>query len=247
MATDTSNISNEERIRSTVLRQARDIESKKKLQSKITDLVVEAFDLPSSPNADPAKPQPSDATLFRQCLSLFQASDLDDLIYERNVDNKCGYSLCPRPNQRLAHGGEKVWNQKGGKDFKLVDKIDMEKWCSKECQERTAFVRAQLGTEPAWLRVIRAVDIKFLDEVDSDGLADSFKTLSIARAADDDMADKMQALALERGELDVKAGDEYVDLVERSSDRIPQPPSLKGNRRGGAIEGHRPRKVRFSK
>ncbi len=177
MATEKSKStsSEEQRIHASALRQARDIEDRKKLQGRVADLVVEAFDLPSKPDADPAKPQPSDAALFRHCLSLFQSSDLDDLIYERNIDNRCGYALCPNPNLKVARGGKKVWNQKSGKDFKLVDKAELEKWCSRSCQERTAFVRAQLGTEPAWLRVIRAVDIKLLDEFNPDSLADSFK------------------------------------------------------------------------
>ncbi|KIY00577.1 uncharacterized protein Z520_03240 [Fonsecaea multimorphosa CBS 102226] len=237
--------SNADRIRSTALRHARDIEERKKLQASIADLVVEAFDLPSKPDADPAKPQPSDASLFKHCLSLFQTSDLDDLIYERNVDNRCGYALCPRPNLKLAHGGQKVWNQKGGKDFKLVDKSELEKWCSKACQERTAFVRAQLGTEPAWLRTSQAVDVKLLDEVGSESLADPFKGLSLAEAPDTDIAEKMQALALERGELNVKADDSTVDLVERTSDAIPKAPTLKGSRPQNAVEGHKPRQVRF--
>jgi len=238
--------SEEERVRSTVLRQAGDIEDRKKLQSRIADLVVEAFDLPSKPDADPAKPQFSDASLFRHCLSLFQFSDLDDLIYERNADGRCGYGLCPRPNLKIARGGEKVWNQRSGKHFKLVDRAELEKWCSRSCQNRTAFVRAQLGTEPAWLRVIRVVDIKLLDDVGSDNLPDTFKTLSIATAANEEMSEKMQALALERGELNVKADEGSVDLVERSSDQIPEAPALKGKRERGAIEGHQPRKVRFS-
>ncbi|OAP59960.1 hypothetical protein AYL99_04962 [Fonsecaea erecta] len=244
MATEQSE-SSKDRFRSTALRHARDIEERKKLQARIADLVVEAFDLPSSPDADPAKPQPSDASLFRHCLSLFQSSDLDDLIYERNVDNRCGYALCPRPNLRLAHGGEKVWNQKGGKDFKLVDRSELEKWCSKACQERTAFVRAQLGTEPAWLRTSQAVDIRLLDEVGAEDLADPFKGLSLAEAPDAEIAEKMQALALERGELNVKADENTVDLVERTSDAIPRAPTLKGHQPQNTIEGHQPRKVRF--
>ncbi|KAK5241151.1 hypothetical protein LTR40_013374, partial [Exophiala xenobiotica] len=117
----------EKRIRSTVLRHATDIEGRKRLQSRIADLIVQAFDLPSKQDADPARPQPSDASLFKQCLGLFQASDLDDLVYERNVDNRCGYALCPKPNQKLSHNGDLMWNKKGGKDFKLVNKAEMEK------------------------------------------------------------------------------------------------------------------------
>ncbi|EXJ69036.1 uncharacterized protein A1O5_07971 [Cladophialophora psammophila CBS 110553] len=246
MATEQPEASREDRVRSTALRHAIDIEERKKLQARIADLVVEAFELPSRPDADPAKPQPSDASLFRRCLSLFQTSDLDDLIYERNVDNRCGYALCPNPNLKLAHGGQKVWNQKGGKDFKLVDRSELEKWCSKACQERTAFVRAQLGAEPAWLRAGQAVDIRLLDEIDSEDLATSLKELSLAKAADIEMTEKMQALALERGELSVKADQRTVDLVERTSNSIPSAPTLKGSQLQNAVEGHQPRKVRFS-
>src|SRR4051812_46722946 len=98
MSAEISNTTDADRIRATALRQARDIEDRKKLQARVADLVVEAFDLPSNPDADPAKPQPSDASLFRHCISLFQSSDLNDLVYERNVDNRCGYALCPKPN-----------------------------------------------------------------------------------------------------------------------------------------------------
>lgn len=173
MTTENPKADAEKRIRTTALRQAEEIEERKKLQARIADLVVEAFDLPSTPDADPARPQPSDATLFKQCLGLFQPSDLDDLIYERNVDNRCGYALCPKPNQKLSHNGELVWNKQGGKDFKLVNKAEMERWCSPLCQQRTVFVRAQLGTEPAWLRDVKAVTIKLYDEVAGETLADS--------------------------------------------------------------------------
>ena len=175
MTTDISKRTDEDRIRASALRQARDIEDRKKLKARVADLVIEAFDLPSRPDADPANPQPSDATLFKQCLAVFQSSDLDDLIYERNVDNRCGYGLCPRPNLKVNRGGEKVWNLKSGKDFKLLDRVELEKWCSRRCQEKTVFVRAQLGKEPAWLRVIRAVDIQLLNEFDSDNLTGAFK------------------------------------------------------------------------
>ncbi|OAG43950.1 hypothetical protein AYO21_01802 [Fonsecaea monophora] len=245
MATEQPESNREDRIRSTALRHARDIEERKKLQARIADLVVEAFDLPSRPDADPAKPQPSDASLFRHCLGLFQTSDFDDLVYERNVDNRCGYALCPRPNLKLTHGGQKVWNQKGGKDFKLVDKSELERWCSKACQERAAFVRAQLGTEPAWLRTGQTIDIRLLDEVDSESLADPFKGLSLAEAPDAEIAERMQALALERGELKVNADDSVVDLIERNSDVIPSAPALKGHQPQNTIEGHQARKVRF--
>ncbi|KAK4937989.1 hypothetical protein LTR10_021478 [Elasticomyces elasticus] len=244
MNTENSKSDVQKRIRTTALRQAQEIEERKNLQARIADLVVEAFDLPSNHDADPARPEASDASLFKQCLGLFQSTDLDDLIYERNIDNRCGYALCPRPNQRLSHNGELIWNKQAGKDFKLVNKAEMERWCSPLCQQRTIFVRAQLGTEPAWLRDVRAVEIKLYDEVAGESLADSLNTLSLAKAGDEDLTDKLQALALERGEININSNNEPVPLVEKESDSIPKPPSLK-SKQSGKIEGHQPRKVRF--
>ncbi|KAK5056040.1 hypothetical protein LTR84_012591 [Exophiala bonariae] len=244
----------EQRIRSTAVRHAQDIESRKRLQAQIADLVVSAFDLPSSPTADPASPLASDATLFKRCLALFRPSDLDDLIYERNVDDRCGYALCPRPNEKLANAGQKVWNQKGGKDFRLLDKADLEKFCSKACRERTTFVRAQLRTEPAWLRPdvqIAANDLKLLDEMNGTGveagsgsLVESLNKLALAQGTDEEMAEKLEALALERGEAQSEiSATNNVSIIEKESNQIPSAPVL--NRGRGLVEGHQPRKVRF--
>jgi hypothetical protein len=56
--------------------------------------------------------------------------------------------------------------------------------------------------------------------------------------------EKLQALALERGELNVNRADDSVALVEKSSDEIPKAPSLKWKQQN-VVEGHQPRKVRF--
>ena len=56
----------------------------------------------------------------------------------------------------------------------------------------------------------------------------------------------MDSLALERGELNVDSGDNSIDVVERFSDNIPEVPSLTGDQGEDLVDGHRPRKVRFS-
>ncbi|KIV89659.1 hypothetical protein PV10_07044 [Exophiala mesophila] len=232
------------RIRAAALKQAHDIEGRKRLKAKIADLIVDAYDLPSKPDVDPAHPISADATLFKQCLSLWQPSDLEDLIYERNVDDRCGYALCPKPNQKVQGGGVKVWNRKGGKEFKLLDKAELEKWCSTACQERTMFVRAQLGNEPAWLRDVSPVDIKLLDEMgQNESLVDSLQALSMSPGVDDGMAEKLQALALERGASSIPDDKKPLSIVERESGATPAAPSL-GNS-SNLVEGHRPKNVRF--
>lgn len=79
----------------------------------------------------------------------------------------------------------------------------------------------------------------------SSSVADCPQTLAITKGLDGDLAETLQTLALERGDLNVKSGDNPVEVVERSSDNPPQAPILKMNQ-GGTIEGHQPRKVRFS-
>ena len=68
--------------------------------------------------------------------------------------------------------------------------------------------------------------------------------MSLSTDVDEAMAAKLHTLALERGELNVKAADDPIDIVEKSSNKIPKAPSLPEQQ--GSVEGHRPRKVRFS-
>lgn len=117
-------------VRATAYRYARNFEEKKALRNRVADLVLEIFDIPADSSANPACPQLSDANLFRQGLELFQISDFDDLVRERNIDNRCGYGLCSRPNMKVHGGHQTVWNGKGGKAFSLVPKAELEKWCS---------------------------------------------------------------------------------------------------------------------
>lgn len=69
------------------------------------------------------------------------------------------------------------------------------------------------------------------------------KALSVAKRSEDEVAEKMQALALERGEVKINRNDEGVALIEKSSDEVPKAPSLMSQQQG-TIEGHQPRKFR---
>lgn len=230
-------------LRATAVRYAVSIEEKKRLRAKVADLVVEAYDLPSNPDADPAKPSTTDVTLFQECLKLFQPSDLDDLVTERNIDNRCGYALCPRPHRVVPGGGEKVWNQKGGKDFKLLSRVEIEKWCSKSCGDRAAFVRAQLSSEPAWLRETHN-DVTLLDDVHSvDDLSEATKSLSLNHSSTDEMTNRLKELALERGEAEMKDVSDQVSIIEKDNNPHKSKPPTLGD---DVVEGHRPRKVRFA-
>ena len=247
-------------VRATAYRYAQSFEEKKALRNRVADLVVELFDIPADPGADPARPSLSDAYLFKQGLGLFQPSDFDDLVRERNIDDRCGYSLCPRPNVKV-QGGQTVWNGKGGKNFSLVPKAELEKWCSKECGDRAMFVRAQLSKEPSWNRETSSNDnVRLLDEVQGareksnreaaevNGLTGSLQGMVLEEngrsLTKDELAGRLQELALERGELRVTETGDKVSLMEKPTTAVPKPPVLDEDE--DMIEGHRPRKVRFA-
>ncbi len=165
MATTSSNSDQDSRHRATAVKHAVMLEEKKKLKSRILDLILEGYELPSQNTSSPSEASSVDIQLFKTCLSLFQPSDFDALVGERNIDGRCGYALCAKPNKKLAPGGDKVWNGKAGREFRLVDRADLEKWCSAECGQRAAFVQSQLSTEPAWLRDSQNQNIQLLDEM----------------------------------------------------------------------------------
>lgn len=214
MAASNSAKASPAQLRATALRHAESIEEKKRLRARITDLVLETFELPSSSSADPSHPTAADAALFKQALMLFQPSDFDDLVYERNVDDRCGFALCPRPNAKVRGGGEVVWNRQGGKNFKLVAKAELERWCSPGCGERAMFVRAQLGTEPAWLRETPVERIEFLDQVKARRQG---RPTSIDQSVEEvTLASRLSELSLERGELQVHHADQNESIAEKS-------------------------------
>jgi RNA polymerase II-associated protein 2 len=174
MAPDSSNTTPlDNNRRRAAIQTALQIEEKKRLRDRIADSVIECFDLPSQSGGIPAQALPRDVALFQVSLALFQPSDLDALILERNIDKRCGYSLCSNPNKQASHQGKRVFSKEVGY---FIDKSEFEKWCSKECMDRGAFVRAQLSTEPAWLREGQNAEIKLLEEMKHAGdLADAIK------------------------------------------------------------------------
>ena len=232
----------EQQLRNIALRRAYDIEDKKRLQTQITDLVIECFDLPSqkvikeSPS-DLTPPAQSDVSTFKRALTLFQPSDFDDLVYERNIDHRCGYALCSRPNKQLG-SAVKVWNGRYGSDFELVRREELERWCSGVCARKAAFVTKQLSTEPAWVRSEPYPVVKLLEE--SEKLdTDVDQTVELEA----NMTERMRRLALERGDLGI---DEWTKvIVSEKADRISPssvPPSLSQE----SIEGYQTRRVHFA-
>lgn len=231
-----------DRLRATAVQQARILEDQKRIRDQVTDLIIECYDFPSQPNASPIEPVPTDVKSFGTALSLFQPSDFDELVSERNIDDRCGYALCPNPNQKAPGGGNKVWNRKGGKDFKLLDKAEFERWCSRACRIRGEFVRGQLSTEPAWVRDVSETKVRLLDDLQHENdLAAALRELSMEDSAKADLESRLKALSLEHGD-NGKASARELDIVEKEITESPQPPQPSDH---DNVEGHSVRQVRF--
>ncbi|KAH7361306.1 Rtr1/RPAP2 family-domain-containing protein [Pyrenochaeta sp. MPI-SDFR-AT-0127] len=226
------------------------------------------MEFPSSPEADPKRPSVADARQFSDAMVAFQPSDYDSLIEERNIADKCGYALCPRPKAKARSTARKQFVDTDH-GVEIVDRKVLEVWCSDDCAKRALYVKVQLHEEPAWMRQGGYGDkIELLVE----NAADHDKALplrlkqpgavSAHTDEEDDLAaawaareDAMADLALERGEKPgqvSKANNELVQdqIIERaSSNAPPQPPSFTSqiSEHTMAIEGHVPRGDRADK
>ncbi|KAF4997908.1 hypothetical protein FGRMN_3547 [Fusarium graminum] len=190
--------------REIAIEHAKIIQHRKDLEAEILDnlVVLSEYPLVREPSYNASNPSPSDIADFKAHVRLFQPSDYDDLIIERNVNGLCGYTLCARPRRNTGPGGE--WKITNGN---IMKREDLEKWCSKQCARRALYVKVQLNETAAWERAgIPDIEIDLLDE-------DKSKETDVDRAARElgklkleeqrQTARDTAALALERGEPSV--------------------------------------------
>lgn len=235
------------------------LEQRKKIEKEVLDSIIELMDFPTSPNADPTRPSASDALRFREFMVPFQPSDYDSLIEERNIADKCGYALCPRPKRKAPSTAKKQFVDTDN-GVEIVDKKVLEVWCSDDCARRALYVKVQLNEEPAWLRqgVLgnkielmvenveehhKALPLRLKKEVATPTKTNDADDIAAAWAARDDaLAD----LAVERGEKPGRLSKANKDLLaanikERVSSAPPSEPTRRDGQSHLAIEGHVPR------
>ncbi|KAM0250170.1 hypothetical protein ACHAP5_002487 [Fusarium lateritium] len=189
--------------REIAIEHAKIIEHRKELEAEILEnlVVLSEYPLVREPPYNASNPSPSDIAEFKALVRLFQPSDYDDLIIERNVNGLCGYTLCPRPPRNTGPGGE--WKITNGN---IMKREDLEKWCSQQCARRALYIKVQFNETAAWERAgIPDIEIDVLDE-------DKSKETEVDRTARElgklkleeqrQAARDTAALALERGEPD---------------------------------------------
>jgi hypothetical protein len=237
------------------------LEDRKRVEAEVLDAVMALMDFPTSPDADAKRPSPSDAHFFQKTIIPFQPADYDALIEERNIADKCGYALCPRPKKKARSTARKQFVDTDH-GVEIVDRKVLEVWCSDDCAKRALYVKVQLSEEPAWMRQggyqdtielmveneeehRKALPLRVKQEGATRAAADEEDVDAAWAALDDAKAD----LALERGEKPGQLSKANNDLIQDqitervSSNAPPQPPSLpeQTSDHTMAIEGHVPR------
>ncbi|PVH83509.1 hypothetical protein DL98DRAFT_486287 [Cadophora sp. DSE1049] len=236
----------EERTREIALYHAQLIQQRKDIELEILLSTETLIDYPLSqpPHYTASSPSPSDASTFKNLLTPFTTSDYDALIEERNINEHCGYTLCP--NERLRERGGGTYRLLGmngkAKDFRVVRKEELEKWCSEGCARRALYVKVQLSETPAWERGASAVGsrIDLLDEPMSvgDTVMEGIESLDLDGEGSERRGREERDLALERGDrgMGAKGGLVDVKVLERDVERKVEPPSLGEEELSGKLE-----------
>ncbi|QSZ30343.1 hypothetical protein DSL72_004865 [Monilinia vaccinii-corymbosi] len=198
----------------TALHHALLLQERKAIEQTILTSTETLIDYPLAPSPphNATNPSPADTDFFKRALRPFQPSDYDALIVERNLDSRCGYTLCPNPRPRDDRGGR--WRLLGtsgkAKDFRIARREDAERWCSEMCARRALYVRVQLSECPAWERSGDGATMKIdlLDEpkTEEDWVMDGIGNLDLNEKDAQDRERKYGNLALERGETGPGSG-----------------------------------------
>ncbi|KAL9033796.1 MAG: hypothetical protein Q9214_007340 [Letrouitia sp. 1 TL-2023] len=247
-----SSTNQEDRNLERALYQANLVQQHKDTELLILQNTETLLDLPSPNTKDCSNPSAADVSIVTDLLQPFQPSDYDSLIEERNIDQKCGYVLCPRRNrQEKSMGRYKIkLDPSAGKDgIDIVERQSLERWCSDECGKRALFLKVQLNEEPAWARAAGVGKIVLLEEGMRDlepgkqeqQLVAEFEQLDI-NAREDRVMDSLRKLAIERGDQDPTDNVSAVvkDLKENTNSS--RSLSLRGDKSNGSeIGGYVPK------
>ncbi|KAG6013074.1 hypothetical protein E4U43_007497 [Claviceps pusilla] len=219
--------------REIAIAHAKLLQHRKDLEGEILDslILLSEYPLHRGPAHSASHPAPSDVSGFKTHVRLFQPSDYDDLVEERNVNELCGYTLCAKPRRKVGGGGE--WKLTGRGN--IVKRKDLEQWCSAACAKRALFVKVQLNETAAWERAgIPDIQIDLLEEdrsveSEADRLARAVHDLKLDEQRQ--AAQDAETLALERGDRPVGSKSNNnniaskVKVVLREKDtKAPKPP-----------------------
>ncbi|TAQ83367.1 Protein-serine/threonine phosphatase/4-nitrophenylphosphatase [Chlorociboria aeruginascens] len=227
-------LSKADRDRSTALYHAGIIQQRKEIEALNLESLETLLKCPLSvaPYSS-ANPSPSDAQTFKALLRTFQPSDYDALIEERNIMDRCGYALCRNKRAKEEQGGK--WRLIGtsgkARDFRVVEREELERWCCEQCAKRALYVRVQLSEVPAWER--RGLGSNKIDLLDEPKSKEELITAGIGELQlgneGERRSKEREDLALERGDKGMAAatnGLVDVTIHEKEIGRPAEAPSF---------------------
>lgn len=246
-----------ERNRETALYHARLIQERKIVLAENFESIETLLDFPRSSTSDARHPAESDIIEVKNLLRTFQPSDYDSLVEERIIDNKCGYVLCPHPKRlQLTNAKYRILHSKshGAPSLKVVERKELERWCSEECGKRALHIRVQLDEEPAWARPAGSGGFELLEEDFSkqrlvvEGYSSENSRNRNVDHEKERLIASLKELADERGDRGAHAGSSRlikIAIREKEETRDVQfeprdPVQNTSNSLGGSIEGYIP-------
>jgi RNA polymerase II-associated protein 2 len=221
--------------REVAIQHAKILQHRKDLERDILESIITLSEYPLERvgNYSASNPSPLDVAGFKNHIRLFQPSDYDSLIEERNTLHTCGYTLCGKPRLSLGPGGK--WKLvKGG----IAARADIERWCSSKCAERALYVKVQLNETAAWERAgVPDIEIDLMDEERApvDAAAQQLSLLRIRE--EKKAAEDSAALALERG--DPVGGKVEVTIREKDAEPPGHVPRDTAGDEHLMMEGHK--------
>ncbi|KAI1105798.1 hypothetical protein F4804DRAFT_96368 [Jackrogersella minutella] len=239
--------------RELAIQQALLIQQQREREDLIQDSIIELSHLPLPTTTPSSSSSSSNASLFQRKIRLFQPSEYEDLIAERNALNKCGYALCPAARTRLGPGGEYKLHHYGRADFAIVPRAELERWCSRDCARRAMYVKVQLVETAAAERAgLSSIQIELLDE-DLGRSKDDGGGGAAAQVARElrelEIADKQRKAARDAKELALERGDAKnvslatkpvtVTIREKKVVTAAQEPSLEDDEGHLVLEGYK--------
>jgi RNA polymerase II-associated protein 2 len=218
-------LSQNDEAREIAIAHAKIIQNRKDIEAEILNQVIKLSEYPTSRGTvhSASNPVPSDVKDFKEGVRLFQPTDYDDLIEERNINGLCGYALCGQPRKRFAGGGEWKLSNAG-----IVKKKDLEKWCSQDCARRALYVKVQLLETAAWERAgIPEIQIDlFGEDTANDQAAQVTANLANLKLQEERRnLTETSALARERGD-DPSAPSMKIVIREKDVDSAIEPSPL---------------------
>ncbi|KAJ9630552.1 hypothetical protein H2203_001075 [Taxawa tesnikishii (nom. ined.)] len=209
----------ERRRLQTAVDHARLIQQQKETMIKNLDAIEELSDYPASTTCTQVE-----AARFVELVALLQPGEYDMLIEERNINGRCGHTLCPNPHRKV---DRRTWLRPKGS----------ENWCSNDCAKKALYVKAQLNETPAWER--------------AGGIAPSIALYENLRPSDATSSKNLDVKSSDAVELAAERGEKAssfkpariltANVLEKSTPRITTAPDSAGTGLHDLIEGYQPK------